>query len=297
MSVISASALTRRYGERVGIDEINLEVPEGALYGFLGPNGAGKTTFIRVLLGFLRPTSGRARVLELDCWGRSREIKREVGYLPGDLRLYPWMTARNAGVVVGRIRGRDLGARVGALAERFDLSMDVTVRRMSRGMRQKLGLILALAPSPKLLVLDEPTSGLDPLMQIELADVLREMAANGHTVFFSSHTLSEVEQLCSRVAIVRKGRIVADERIEDLRAQARRRVEIRFADDGAARSAIPPPFLTMTRRVNAIWSCEMDGAAEPLLKWIANRPIADLSIGAPDLESLFRRFYRDEDDS
>ena len=292
MSIICVHQLTRRYGRRTGIRSIDLDVPEGALFGFLGPNGAGKTTLIRVLLGFLRPTEGRAHVFGLDCWRRSHRIKRHVGYLPGDLRLYPWMTARSAADIVGRIRGRDLMPRALDLCDRFHLDPGVLVRKMSRGMRQKLGLILALAPDPQLLVLDEPTSGLDPLMRIELARHLREMAARGHTVFFSSHTLSEVEQLCDRVAIVRAGRIVADERIEDMRLRARRQVVIQFADTASAKSAQPPPFLDLSQRKNDRWHAQMDGPAGPLIQWLANHAINDLSIGQPDLETLFKAFYQ-----
>jgi ABC-2 type transport system ATP-binding protein len=209
--IIETRDLCRGYGRRVGITAVDLNVREGQIFGFLGPNGAGKTTTIRVLLGLLRPTSGVATVFGLDCWHRSHRIKQEVGYLPGDLRLYPWLTGEAALRMVGRIRGRDLMPAGRRLADRYQLEMSVQAKAMSRGMRQKLGLILALAHKPRLLILDEPTSGLDPLMRDELSGHLRELAAEGHTVFFSSHTLSEVEQLCDHIAIVRAGRIAADE--------------------------------------------------------------------------------------
>ena len=214
MSIITTQALSRRYGRRLGIESANLEIGAGEIFGFLGPNGAGKTTTIRLLLGFLRPTYGCASIIGLDCWQESPRIKREVGYLPGDLRLYPWLTAHRALKIIGLVRGVDLYAAGADLAERFQLELDLPVRKMSRGTRQKLGLVMALAHKPRLLILDEPTSGLDPLMQVELAKCLRELAAVGHTVFFSSHTLSEVEALCDRVAIVRKGRIIADETLD-----------------------------------------------------------------------------------
>ena len=295
MSVIRAENLTKFYGGRVGVQSIGLDVPEGAIFGFLGPNGAGKTTTIRLLLGFLRASDGRADIFGIDCWRDSHRIKRDVGYLPGDLRLYPWLTGRSALGIVGRIRGVDLRATGAALAERFGLEMTVRVRNMSRGMRQKLGLILALAHRPRLLVLDEPTSGLDPLMQEALASELRGLASAGHTVFFSSHRLSEVEQLCDRIAIVRAGRIVADEPLDALRGRARRQVRIVFRDEAAARGAEPPDFLTRRGRRGAEWRCEMDGEAGPLLEWMAGRPVRDLAVGPPDLEQLFRRFYREDD--
>ena len=270
---------------------MSLSIPEGALFGFLGPNGAGKTTTIRVMLGFLRPTSGEARIFGLDCWRESKSIKRDIGYLPGDLRLPPWMNGANALSIFGAVRGRDLAGSGRELAEKFDLDLRVKVRDMSRGMRQKLGLILALAHSPRLLVLDEPTSSLDPLMQQALHDLLRQLADAGHTVFFSSHSLGEVEQLCDRVAIVRDGEIVADESLTALRDRAGHDVTIRWKEDASALAIKPPDFLKLTRRAGAMWQGTLEGPVGSLLEFLASKPIADLSIGRPDLESHFRRFY------
>ncbi len=291
MSIISTHGLTRRYGTRTGVEGIDLEVPEGVLFGFLGPNGSGKTTTIRLLLGFLRPSAGAAQVMGLDCWRRSAEIKREVGYLPGDLRLYPWMTGRSALRMVGLVRGRDLRKPGADLAARFDLDLNVPVRKMSRGMRQKLGLICALAPAPQLLILDEPTSGLDPLMQDVLTTRLRELASNGHTVFFSSHTLSEVEQLCDRVAIVREGRLVADETLLSLRRSAQREVRLVFNSAEAAEHVAPPECLEALER-RAEWHARLSGSALELARWAAQQPLEDLTIDHPSLESLFRQYYR-----
>lgn len=292
MSIIRATRLSRRYGRRVGIDNVNLEIGEGETFGFLGPNGAGKTTAIRVLLGFLRPSGGSASILGRDCWRQSCQIKRDIGYLPGDLRLYSWMTGTTALAIIGKIRGLDLRAEGAALAERFGLEMNVGVRRMSKGMRQKLGLILALAHRPRLLILDEPTSGLDPLMQDELARCLRERALAGATVFFSSHTLGEVENLCDRVAVVRQGRIIADESLHSLRARARRTVKILFADRETAEQAVLPAFIKLERRDGALCVGELEGPTPPLLHWAAQQAIDDFSVSPPDLESVFRNYYR-----
>jgi len=296
MSIICTENLSRHYGRRVGVDAINLDVGAGEIFGFLGPNGAGKTTTIRLLLGFLQPNCGRASLFGLDCWRQSALAKRDVGYLPGDLRLYPWLTASKALHIFGEIRGVDLRERGYELAERFRLEMDVRVQKMSRGMRQKLGIILALAHKPKVLILDEPTSGLDPLMQEELTCAIRELAAEGHTVFFSSHTLSEVESLCDRVAIVREGQIVADERLETLRSRALRAVELVYSDEDTAERVELPSYLRLVIRYGSRCHCELDGPTPPLVQWAAGQPLADITVGAPDLGSLFHKYYQSPGD-
>ena len=294
MSVILIEKLTKRYGSRVGIQGLNLSVPQGSIFGFLGPNGAGKTTTIRVLLALLRSTEGRATVFGLDCWKHSHRIKSELGYVPGDLRLHSWMTVSSAVQVVGQVRGRDLAPRARELAETLDLETHLRVRNMSRGMRQKLGLILALAHDPKLLILDEPTSGLDPLMQQVLYDELRKRAAAGVTVFFSSHTLSEVETLCDRVAILRKGRLVADETLDDLRKKAKREVIIRWKASVETDGVRLPSFLEVRKRYAREWRCVLDGPATELIRWASRLPLDDLSVGQPDLETVFQAFYEGE---
>ena len=295
--VLSTRGLGKSYGPRRGVEGLNLEVGDGDIFGFLGPNGAGKTTAIRLLLGFLRPSTGQASIFGRDCWRHSRRIKREVGYLAGDVRLYPWLTVRNALGIVGAARGRKLDGPGLSLAERFRLDPDVPVRKMSRGMRQKLGLIMALAAEPRLLVLDEPTSGLDPIIQQELAHLLRERARDGATIFFSSHTLSEVEQLCDRVAIVREGRIVADEPLEDLRGRARRKVMVRFATVDDAERVEPPPGLSLLDRDRDRWEAELEGEANTLGPWLNQPVIRDFTIGPPDLETIFHAYYRGREEA
>ena len=295
MAILKTRELEKRYGNRVGVKDINLTVHPGTIFGFLGPNGAGKTTAIRLFLGFLKPTSGTAQILGLDCWKKSHRIKREVGYLAGDVRLYPWLTVRNAMPILSGARKRDLAQAGLLLAERFTLNPDKTVRKMSRGMRQKLGLILALAHPSKLIVLDEPTSGLDPLIRLSLAALLRERAAEGAAVFFSSHTLSEVEQLCDRVAIVRAGSIVTNESLDEMRSRARRRVEIRFETEVAARDVVTPDYLAFVSRNKDRWHAELSGEAGVLTQWLATQPVRDFTIGPPDLETIFHASYRNEE--
>ncbi|MHC4697220.1 MAG: ABC transporter ATP-binding protein [Planctomycetota bacterium] len=291
MTVILTEQLTRRYGRRVGVERLSISVPAGTLFGFLGPNGSGKTTTIRVLLGLLKASEGSAAVLGFDSWRDSHRIKAEVGYLPGDLRLYPWLTCRESISIFGRARGRDLSHATLELAEDFDLEPDVRVRTMSRGMRQKLGLILALAHHPQLLILDEPTTALDPLMQEKLYRHLRALAGAGHTIFFSSHTLSEVEKLCDRVAILREGKLVADETLEALRDRARRVVTIHWQDTAKLSEITPPQCLDLIERGDRQWEATLAGPAMELVRWCAGQPIEDVAIGQPDLGRLFQEYY------
>jgi len=297
MAAIVIESLTRRYGPRRGIEHVDLSVPDGSLFGFLGPNGAGKTTTIRVLLGFLRPSAGRATVFGLDCWRDGKRIRADVGAIPGDLRLYPALNGTDTLRLVSAIRRRDLAAEGTRLARVFELDLRVRVRQMSRGMRQKLGLILALAPRPRLLVLDEPSTALDPLMQERLRTELRAMATEGRTVFFSSHSLAEVESLCDRVAIVREGRIVADETLDQLRRRAGHEVVLRLREGvpAAAIGELPAAFrdprpLWSGRTLTGVWR----GPAAELIAWLHAQPLDDVSISPPSLEALFRAFYQPE---
>jgi ABC-2 type transport system ATP-binding protein len=270
---------------------VTFAVAEGAMFGFLGPNGAGKTTTIRVMLGFLRPTGGKAEILGYDCWLDGDRARRDIGYLPGDLRLYSWLTARSGLSLAARIRGRPLAEAGAALLRRFGLDIDLPVRKMSRGTRQKLGLVLALAHEPRVVILDEPTSALDPLVRDELFRILRERAAAGATVFFSSHTLRDVELLCDRVAIVRDGRIVADETLTSLRARATREVTIRFADVQTAATIEPPPGLRVHDRAGATWRADLVGEPAVLAAFLHAASIIDFTVGAPDLDGIFRSYY------
>lgn len=249
-----------------------------------------------MLLGLLRPSSGRATILGLDVWSQSHQIKADVGYVPGDLRLYSWLTARNATSILSRARGLDLSTQASELCDRFHLDPDVPARSMSRGMKQKLGLLLALVHKPKLLILDEPASGLDPLMQDALFTHLRQRVAEGGTVFLSSHTLSEVELLCDRIAILRDGRMVENATVQSLRDRAERVVEIRWDTSASAEQITPPPFLRLSdpggsTAVGTTWRGLLSGTSVELLRWCAGRPVADLSIGQPDLAELFKTYY------
>ena len=228
--VIDTSGLTKDYGSGRGLFALDLEVRQGEVFGFLGPNGAGKSTTMRLLLDLIRPTSGTARVLGLDTVKESLEIRRRVGFLPGDLALYPKLTGRAMLDYLAQLRGGvDLRVR-DALVERFGADIDRPVRQLSTGNRQKLGLVQAFMHQPELLILDEPIAGLDPLVQQSFHALLGEVSAQGRTVFLSSHTLSEVERVTQRLAILRQGRLVVVDSLENLRKVAVQRLEIEFAE-------------------------------------------------------------------
>ncbi len=281
----------------------------GGIFGFLGPNGAGKTTSIRILLGLLRASAGEARIFGLDCWREGPAIRRELGYLPGDPRFYARLTGEATVKLAGAIRGADLLPHARRLAEEFDFNLKIRAGTMSRGTQQKLGLILAMAHEPRLLILDEPTNGLDPIIVDRLMNHLRGLAARGRTVFFSSHALSTVEQLCDRVAILRQGKLVADTTLDELRARAAREVQVWWR--GAARAAADGlPAVGLPAGLEVIGEGEMGtgssgeggpsryrwrGAIDPLMRWLTGDgmpPIEDLVISPPDLESIFHEYYR-----
>jgi len=295
VTAIAFEGLTKAYGAKTALDRVNLDISEGALFGFIGPNGAGKTTAIRLLLGMLRPDGGRAAVFGRDCWSEGKAIRRNLGYLPGDLRLPAWLNVHNALRMLGLAHGRDLTDHGLELAEYFELDPAVVVRSMSRGMRQKLGLIMALAHRPRLLALDEPTTALDPLTQDRLYQLLRRLSGDGVTIFFSSHVLSEVAELCDRVAIVRQGRMVADETLDALRAQASRHVTIRWPQAGAP--SWPPDFLEILETAPDSWACALHGPTPALLAWLHDKQPVDLSIGPPDLDRVFRTYYRTREEA
>jgi ABC-2 type transport system ATP-binding protein len=293
MVVLETRQLGKDYGQRSAVADVNLELQQGELFGFLGPNGAGKTTTIRMLLGFLRPSRGQALIFGKCCWRDSRRIKESVGYLPGDLRLYPWLTGELAEKVLRRTRKLDSARNFRELAERFDLGLDLRAEAMSRGMRQKLGLLLALSPDPQLLILDEPTMSLDPLMQERLKQYLLERAELGRTIFFSSHTLSEVERLCHRVLILRGGRVITDAPVAELRRQALQEVTVTWPEGAIPSIEELPAELRAVEIHPRRWRCQLVGSLAPVLTWLARQQLEDLAISPPNLEQLFHQYYHE----
>jgi ABC-2 type transport system ATP-binding protein len=291
-TVVTTEGLSKRYGRVLALDRLDLDVRAGEVLGFLGPNGAGKTTTIRLLMGYLRPTAGRATVFGLDAWRDSVAVHRRCGYLPGDLRLWPRLTARQVGTHLARLRGLDdHGAGWVDLAARLDLDLDRRIGALSTGNRQKVGVLLALLGTPDLLLLDEPTGGLDPLVQHEVHRIIRERVDASAAVLLSSHVLSEVERVADRVAIVRTGRLLVLESLDALRRKATHTVEVRFAVPPPADAFARVPGIRDVRVDGDLLRCTMQGVFDPLVKAIGRFEVVDLNSHEADLEETFLAPY------
>ncbi|MGH3372311.1 MAG: ABC transporter ATP-binding protein [Nocardioidaceae bacterium] len=293
--VIRTEGLTKYYGRSRGVVDLDLAVRPGEVFGFLGPNGAGKTTTIRLLLDFIRPTRGRAEVLGMDARRRSVEIRRRVGYLPGELALYENLTGHELLTYLDNLRGRADHGHAKSLAERLDLDLSRHIRALSKGNKQKLGVVQALMHRPELLIMDEPTGGLDPLVQREFNRMVREATSDGATLFLSSHVLSEVEHLADRVGIVRQGRLVVVEEVGALKAKAVRRLELDFA------RPVPPSAFDSLPGVRdlavdgAVVRCAVEGSVDALVKAAARYEVLNLISHEPDLEEIFLAYFREDE--
>lgn len=290
-AAIYAEGLTKDYGGTLGLAGLDLEVRVGEVYGFLGPNGAGKTTAIRLLLDLIRPTSGRATVLGLDPQADGVALRRRIGYLPGDFVVDGRQTSLELLTYLGNLRGGVARDQVEQLSQRLDLDLGVRIKTLSKGNRQKVGLIQAVMHDPELLVLDEPTSGLDPFLQHEFAALAKEATMEGRTVFMSSHVMSEVQQTADRVGIIRDGRLVTVESVEDLRERSVRTVSIQFDDPVQAEDFIKIPGISDIRIDGQLLRCRLDGRADALIKQAARHSVVTLSVEEADLEELFFKYY------
>ncbi len=289
---ISTKDLTKTYGRGArGLAGLDLEVKTGEVYGYLGPNGAGKSTTIRILLDLIRPSGGTVRVLGLDPRTDGVALRRRIGYLAGDFVVDGRQTSRQLLTYLGNLRGGVPAARITELAERLGLDLDRQIRGLSKGNRQKAGIIQAFMHSPELLVLDEPTSGLDPFLQQEFVHLVQQARRDGATVFMSSHVMSEVQQTADRVGIIRDGRLVAVESVESLRAHAVRSVTLTF--DGAFDPAdfARVPGLTNLAVAGATLRGRLAGHPDELVKAASRYTVRDLLCEEPDLEEIFFHYY------
>jgi polyether ionophore transport system ATP-binding protein len=286
---IRTQGLTKRYGATVALDSLDLTVRKGEVYGYLGPNGAGKTTTIRLLLGLHRPTAGRAEVFGIDAWRDPVTAHRRVAYVAGEPSLWPAMTGAETLEFLARLHGGTDVAYRDQLIERFKLDTAKKVRALSKGNRQKVQLIAALATRADLLLLDEPTAGLDPLMEVTFRDTVHEAKERGQTIFLSSHILSEVEALCDRVGILRDAKLVDEGTLPELRHLSAQIVEVTFAGPAPSLDGLQGVRVVPAGR-NAM-RFEVSGEVGPLIKALANHPVVSLSSRELSLEEIFLHHY------
>ena len=290
-AVIVTRALCKDFGGGRGLFDLDLEVSAGEVLGFLGPNGAGKSTTLRLLLGLIQPTSGSAQVLGLDVDGDGLAIRRRVGYLPGDLAMYPRLTGRAVLDYLANIRGGVNGRVRDSLIERFDADVDRPVGQLSTGNRQKLGLVQAFMHEPAVLILDEPIAGLDPLVQRSFHTLLAEVSSQGRTVFLSSHTLSEVERVTHRIAMLRRGRLVVVDSLEHLRRAAVQRLEIEFAAPVSAEAFRTVPGVLAASADGRTLTVTFEGSADGVVKAAAVYEVRAIRAREDDLEDIFLQYY------
>ena len=286
---IMTDGLSKRYGDTVALDTLDLSVRPGEVYGYLGPNGAGKTTTIRLLLGLHRPTAGRAELFGVDAWRDPVRAHGRVAYVAGEPFLWPGLTGAETLAFLATLRGGTDETYRDVLVDRFALDLDKKVRALSKGNRQKVQLIAAFASRADLLILDEPTSGLDPLMEVAFRETVREAAGRGQTVFLSSHILSEVEALCDRVGLLRDGRMVEQGTLRDLRHLSAQTMEITFA--GTAPRLPQLPGIRVTGAGANALRAEVSGSVGPLIAALGEHRVVSLVSHEPSLEEIFLHHY------
>ena len=287
--LLVAENLTKDYRAFRALDDLTLAIEPGEVFGLLGPNGSGKSTALRLMLGFLRPTAGRATVAGLDCWTQGVEARRKVAYLPGELRLYENMTGRRLVTFLAGLRGDRPGPEVDALAKKLDIDVDRPLTVMSSGMKRKVALLAVLIPRVPLIVLDEPTNTLDPTMRDELLDQLKAARDRGQAVLFSSHVLAEVEAVCDRVGILRKGRLVHLQHMDDLRDG--RAVTARLTGPRPASGPGGAPLGSQTIAADGRLSLSYRGPLPALLDWLARQPLEDLRVEPLGLGPIYRKYH------
>ena len=289
MKAIETKGLTKFYGKARGITGLNLAVEEGEFFGFIGPNGAGKSTTIRILTGLIKSSGGSASIFGKDVSGKKDELLEDIGYLPSEAVFYNGMKVEDVIKLSADLRKRDCSADAARLGDRLQRDTEKKVEELSFGNRKKVGIVCALQHNPKLCILDEPTSGLDPLMQREFFDILREKNSNGMTVFLSSHILSEIQRNCTRAAIIREGRLIAEGSVEELAKTSAKRVTV-HGDAFLGGLTDVRDVQQFDGGVNFLYG----GGMKELLRVLAAGRVTDLSIAEPDLEEIFMHYYQDE---
>ncbi len=295
MYAIETQNLTKFYGKARGIIDLNLQIEPGEIFGFIGPNGAGKSTTIRTLLGLIFPTSGGGRILGLDIVKDSKEIKKQIGFMPSEVQYYEKMDVHELLRYSANFYETDCESRITELAETFDLDLDRKIIDLSRGNQKKVSILQSLIHEPGLLILDEPTSGLDPLMQAKFFEILKEENNKGTTIFFSSHTLSEVQKMCRRVGIIKEGKIIAVEDIETLRKKQLRKIQVEFSQPAKIGDIDRPGIIAPEPEGNSLFFL-YSGSMKDFLDSLGGKDIEDLIIEEPTLEEIFMHYYSEEND-
>jgi ABC-2 type transport system ATP-binding protein len=292
--VIIIDQLQKSYGKIQAVRGISMSVERGEIFGFLGPNGAGKTTTIRCMLDVIRPSAGTIRVLGLDAQRDALALHQRIGYLPGDVRLPGQMTGKQVINYFSRLQGLE-PVLLNELVARFDVEMKRPMKGYSKGMRQKIGVVLAFMCDPEVLILDEPTSGLDPLLQKVFNEFLLEEQSRGKTVFMSSHIMSDVEKVCHRVAVIRQGELVTVEEVETLREKAGQRVTVEFGDTVAPEELTRIPGVSMVSKNNnnSSYHFNISGNMDPLIKALSHHEVVRLQAEEAPLEEVFLKFYEE----
>lgn len=293
-TVVQTTNLTKTYGKNRGIDSLNLQVQQGEVFGYLGPNGAGKTTTIRTILDFIRPTSGTAQIFGLDSQRDSVAIHQKISYLPGELVMYEKMTGMEMLHYFGQLRGKVSQQEIKQLADRLELDLKRPIRTLSKGNKQKVGLVQAFMGKPELLILDEPTSGLDPLVQQTFYQLVLEAKATGRTVFLSSHVMSEVDHICDRVGIIRAGKLLAIDTVKALKERARRTIDLYFAQPVEPSAFAHIPNIDGLQVLGNHVHCAVTGSIDQLIKTAAQFELHDVVSQATDLEDIFLAYYKGE---
>jgi ABC-2 type transport system ATP-binding protein len=288
--VIVIDNFHKAYGKVQAVKGISLRVEQGEIFGFLGPNGAGKTTTIRCMLDVIRPTSGTLRVLGLDAQRDKMDLHQRIGYLPGDVRLPGQMTGKQIINYFSRLQGRQ-PVLLNDLVARFDVEIKRPLKSYSKGMRQKIGIVLAFMCDPEVLILDEPTSGLDPLLQRTFNEFLLQEQARGKTIFMSSHIMSDVEKVCQRVAVIRQGEIVTIEEVEKLRQKAGQRMTVEFGDAVSPEELARMPGVSNVTSHNHAYHFNVGGSMDALIKALGRHEVVRLQAEEAPLEEVFLKFY------
>ena len=290
--IIVIDQLKKSYGKIQAVNGISMSVQHGEIFGFLGPNGAGKTTTIRCMLDVIRPSRGTIRILGLDAQRDKLALHQYIGYLPGDVHLPGQMTGKQIINYFSRLQGSE-PVLLNDLVARFDVEMKRPLKGYSKGMRQKIGIVLAFMCDPQVLILDEPTSGLDPLLQKVFNEFLLEEQARGKTIFMSSHIMSEVEKVCHRIAVIRKGELVTVEEVETLREKAGQRVTVEFGDPVIEEELTRIPGVSMVKKSNGHYQFNVSGSMDPLIKALSRHEVIRLQVEEAPLEEVFLKFYEE----